>query len=128
MRCVESNEENEQITLFQWAEFAAVRYPELELMYHVPNEGKRSVRTGSRLKKAGLKSGVPDIVLPVARGRYIGLYIELKYGKNKVTENQKNWLRALSEQNHYTAVCYGWEQAKDVIEEYLNLPSASKLI
>ena len=57
MRCVESNEENEQIALFQWAEFAAVRYPELELMYHVPNEGKRSVRTGSRLKKAGLKSG-----------------------------------------------------------------------
>lgn len=128
MRCVESNEENEQIALFQWAEFAAVRYPELELMYHVPNEGKRSVRTGSRLKKAGLKSGVPDIVLPVARGGYIGLYIELKYGKNKITENQKNWLRALSEQNHYAAVCYGWEQAKDVIETYLNFPSASKLI
>lgn len=81
MRCVESNEENEQITLFQWAEFAAVRYPELELMYHVPNEGKRSVRTGSRLKKAGLKSGVPDIVLPVARGRYIGLYIEWRIRK-----------------------------------------------
>lgn len=121
MQYCESNEETEQITLFRWAAFAENKYPELKLMYHVPNEGKRSVRAGSKLKQAGLKSGVPDIVLPVARGGYIGLYIELKYGRNKTTENQKDWLRDLCRQNHLTAVCYGWEQAKDLIESYLNL-------
>lgn len=121
MQGYKSSEETEQINLFRWAAFAENIYPELKLMYHVPNEGKRSAATGSRLKQAGLKPGVPDIVLPVARGGYIGLYIELKYGRNKASENQKNWLRDLGGQNHLTAVCYGWEQAKDLIESYLNL-------
>lgn len=121
MQSYKSCEEIEQISLFQWAAFAENKYPELKLMYHVPNEGKRSAVTGSRLKQAGLKPGVPDIVLPVARGGYIGLYIELKYGKNKVTENQKMWLRELHEQKHLTAVCYGWAQARELIENYLNL-------
>lgn len=121
MQGYKSSEETEQINLFRWATFAENIYPELKLMYHVPNEGKRSAATGSRLKQAGLKSGVPDIVLPVARGGYIGLYIELKYGRNKATDNQKKWLRDLGGQNHLTAVCYGWEQAKNLIESYLNL-------
>lgn len=122
MQHYKSSEETEQINLFRWAAFMENRYPELELMYHVPNEGKRSAVTGSRLKQAGLKPGVPDIVLPVARGGYISLYIELKYGKNKATENQKKWLSGLKQRGHLTAVCYGWEQAKDLIENYLSLP------
>lgn len=122
MQSYKSCEEIEQINLFRWAEFAERIYPELKLMYHVPNEGKRSASTGSRLKQAGLKPGVPDIVLPVARGGYIGLYIELKYGRNKATENQKMWLRELRDQRHLTSVCYGWEQAKDLIESYMKLP------
>lgn len=115
-------EEAEQVALFQWAEFAKVRYPELELMYHVPNEGKRSPVTGARMKRAGLKTGVPDVCLPTAHGGYIGLYIEMKYGKNKPTESQKKWLRALQAQGHMTAVCYSWEQARELIELYLSLP------
>ncbi len=121
MQSCKSSEEIEQISLFRWAAFAENIYPELKLMYHVPNEGKRSAVTGSRLKQAGLKSGVPDIVLPVARGGYIGLYIELKYGRNKTTANQEMWLRNLRDQNHLTAVCYGWEQARELIEKYLKL-------
>ncbi len=116
-------EEAEQVALFQWAEFAKVKYPELELMYHVPNEGKRSPVTGARMKRAGLKNGVPDVCLPTAHGGCIGLYIEMKYGSNKPTESQKKWLRALREQGHMTAICYSWEQARELIEQYLKLPS-----
>ena len=103
-----------------------VKSPEMEKLIsdylNIPNEGKRSRLTGARLKEAGLKSGVPDVCLPVARGGYIGLYIENKYGKNKPTENQKRWLRALRAAGHLVAVCYGWEQAKELIESYLALP------
>ena len=116
------NEENEQSTLFKWAAFAEGKYPELRLMYHIPNEGKRSSVTGARLKQAGLKSGVPDVCLPTAHGGYIGLYIEMKVKPNKPTENQKLWLRALREAGHFTAVCFDWEEAKNLIEEYLSLP------
>jgi len=115
-------EEAEQVALFQWAEFAKVKYPELDLLYHIPNEGKRSPVTGVRLKRAGLRSGVPDVCLPTAHGGYVGMYIEMKYGSNKPTETQKKWLRALREQGHLTAVCYTWEQARKLIEEYIQLP------
>lgn len=91
-------------------------------MYHVPNEGKRSVRTGARLKASGLRAGVPDVCLPVAHGGFIGLYIELKVGTNKPTENQKKWLLALRSAGHLTAVCYGWEEAMRLIVDYINLP------
>ena len=117
-----NNEEAEQTFLFRWATFAEGQYPELRLMYHIPNEGKRSRITGAKMKQAGLRPGVPDICLPTAHGKYIGLYIEMKVKPNKPTENQKSWLRALREAGHMTAVCYSWEEAKNLIEEYLRLP------
>ena len=117
-----TKEEVEQITLFSWAEFAKNKYPELDLMYHVPNEGKRSAAMGARLKAEGLKAGVPDVCLPTAHGGYIGLYIEMKVKPNKPTEQQKKWLRDLRKAGHFTAVCYTWEEAKDLIEEYIRLP------
>ena len=119
---VQSKEENEQAALFRWASYAQTQYDELKLMYHVPNEGKRSAVTGARMKQAGLKPGVPDVCLPTAHGGYVGLYIEMKVKPNKPTENQKQWLRALREAGHFTAVCYTWEEAKNLIEEYLGLP------
>ena len=118
-----TTEECEQIVLFRWAEFSASQNPELELLYHIPNEGKRSAVTGARLKAQGLKSGVPDVCLPTAHGGYIGLYIEMKVKPNKPTENQKRWLRALREAGHMVAVCYGFEEARDLIEKYLRLPN-----
>lgn len=119
---VQQKEENEQTFLFRWAAFAEGQYPELSLMYHIPNEGKRSKATGGRLKAQGLKPGVPDVCLPTAHGGYIGLYIEMKVKPNRPTENQKNWLRALRAAGHLTAVAYDWEEAKNLIEEYLKLP------
>ena len=119
---VQTTEEAEQIALFRWAEFAQAQHEELKLMYHVPNEGKRSAVTGARLKQAGLRAGVPDVCLPTAHGGYIGLYIEMKVKPNKPTDNQKQWLRALRSAGHLTAVCYNWEEAKKLIEEYLSLP------
>lgn len=119
---VQSKEEIEQATLFRWASYAQMQNEELKLMYHIPNEGKRSAAMGARLKAEGLKAGVPDVCLPTAHGGYIGLYIEMKVKPNKPTEHQKQWLRDLRKAGHFTAVCYSWEEAKELIEEYIRLP------
>lgn len=113
------SESVEQQCLFRWAELHTGKYPELSLMFHIPNEGKRSLATGGRLKAEGLKPGVPDICLPVPRGPYHGLYIEMKAGRNRVTENQKWWLNRLSWQGYQTAVCYSCEEAAECIKKYL---------
>ncbi len=115
-------ESREQITLFEWAILQECKYPELELLHHIPNGGKRAKTTAIRLKMEGVKPGVPDVMLPVPRGIYHGLYIELKAGKNKTTEKQDKWLSNLKQQGYYTAVCYGWESASEVLLKYLSLP------
>lgn len=112
----------EQTCLFRWAVYASAKYPELDLMYHIPNEGKRSQIGGAMLKAQGLKAGVPDVCLPVPRGKFHGLYIELKAGKNRATEKQLEWMDKLSAQGYITALCYGWESASETIRKYLEIP------
>ena len=94
------SEEAEQIHLMQWCTWAQSKYPELEAIYHVPNEGKRSAVTGGKLRQMGLRSGVPDICLPVPSGEYIGLYIELKKVGGRLTDNQAVWLEMLERYGH----------------------------
>ena len=74
-------EDAEQRIIFQWAAMETAARPELGLLYAIPNGGKRAIKTAIALKAQGVKSGVPDMCLPVARGAYHGLYIELKRQK-----------------------------------------------
>lgn len=113
------HEGNEQESLFVWAAFARCKLPEIDLLYHIPNGGSRNSIEAANLKKQGVKAGVPDLCLPVPRGKYHGLYIEMKYGKNKTSKNQDIWLENLQKQGYVALVCYGWQEAKEVILKYL---------
>ncbi|MFR8974529.1 MAG: VRR-NUC domain-containing protein [Eubacteriales bacterium] len=114
-----SYEEAEQAAIFEWAEYEKRKYPELELLYHVPNGGKRDAKTAAILKRCGVKAGVPDLVLPVARCGYHGLYIELKVGKNRTSKNQDRWLENLNAQGYKAVVCYGFNETTNMILRYL---------
>lgn len=110
----------EQICLFRWAEYQAGKHPELAYMYHVPNGGMRAITTAKRLRAEGVKSGVPDIVLPVPRGKYHGLYIELKRLRgNTTTPEQDAWLAFLTRQGYLAKVAHGWEEAAEMITAYI---------
>ena len=113
-------ETQDQKLLFEWARLQKGAYPELECMFHIPNEGKRTAQTGERLKAAGLSSGVPDICLPVARCGYNALYIELKRQKGgTLSKNQKLWLERLNKAGNLAVRCNGFYEAKAVIVRYL---------
>lgn len=114
------SESQEQIYLFQWAELNRRRMPELGLLFHVPNGGKRSMATARRLKAEGVKAGVPDLCLPVARGGWHGLFIELKRaGGGRATEQQREWIGALEKEGYRAVVCHGWEAAAEELARYL---------
>lgn len=115
------SESTEQITLIQWCDLNKCVCPELGLIFHIPNGGKRSKTEAKRLKAEGVKAGVPDLFLPVARGKFHGLFIEMKYGNNKATAKQREWIIELNEQGYYATVCYGFEEAKATIESYIKL-------
>lgn len=115
-------EGQEQATLFNWADAQARMgiYPELALMFHIPNGGKRSKAEAGRFRAEGVKAGVPDICLPVPRGKFHGLYIEMKKLKGgTVSREQKEWGAQLARQGYCWKVCHGWAEARDVLTEYL---------
>ncbi len=114
------SESEEQQALFEWVEAHIYKYPVLKAFYHIPNEGRRSKYEGARLKREGLKEGVSDNCLPVRIGYYGSLYIELKKRQGGVvSEAQSEWIELMKEVGNAACVCYGWEQARDKLVEYL---------
>jgi len=113
-------EHEEQAALFEWAEIVRFRYPELWGLAAVPNGGARHKKTGRELKAEGVKAGFPDVILPAARQGYHGLFIEMKRRKHStIGPEQKLWKDYLERQGYRHEFCYGWEEARDVILEYL---------
>lgn len=113
------SERDEQVAIFEWAAFNTGRLPELALLFHVPNGGKRDVVTAARLKAEGVKPGVPDVWLPVPRLGYHGLVIEMKCRGGRVSPEQRDWLDRLHTQHYCVAICYDWQAAAAEIEAYL---------
>lgn len=96
-----------------------------KLIYHVPNGGHRVKAVAAKLKGQGVKAGVPDLVLPIARGGYFGLYIEFKAKPPfdaAVSPSQDAYLHALTEQGYLAIVCRGSIDAVEAIRAYLLLP------
>ena len=109
----------EQTCLFRWA---MMQPPDsgIRLMMHIPNGGYRKPSEAAHFRAMGVRAGVPDIFLPVARGGYHGLWIEMKRRKGgRVSGEQTDWLDALRGQGYFCAVCYGWEEAAKAVTEYV---------
>ena len=113
-------EAQEQEMLFQWAELKSGMYPDLRLMFHIPNGGKRDKVEAAHMKKQGVKSGVPDIFLPVPMWGWHGLFIEMKRADGgRLSKEQRRYIKELSDQDYNVQVCHGFDEASQVILDYL---------
>lgn len=113
-------EEDEQITLFEWAGRMTYTYPELRWLYHVPNGGSRGKAEAGRFKAMGVKSGVPDVALDIPRGGLHGLRVEMKRRDGgKLSDAQREWIDHYNAIGYRAVVCHGWQEAAKAIEEYL---------
>ncbi|WP_054926160.1 VRR-NUC domain-containing protein [Pseudomonas sp. NBRC 111142] len=117
-------EGQEQVALMQELQ---LRYPQAyKLIYHVPNGGHRHKLVAAKLKGQGVKAGVPDLVLPMARGGYFGLYIEFKAKPPfdaEVSPSQDAYIHALNAQGYLAIVCRGSIDAVEAIRAYLLQPA-----
>lgn len=115
-------EAQEQIAVIKWTQQSSIRnlFPDLKLLFHVPNENK-DVKQVKIAKALGVKKGVPDLFLPVARGDYHGLAIEMKAETGRPSEAQKWWVRELANQGWKAMVCHGHDEAIAVLTWYMNL-------
>ena len=109
-----SPEEDLQIAIMDFARLNAGWTPDLLTLIHIPNGGFRTGREAGRLKLAGVKSGVSDLHLPPKWDRK-GLWLELKAGKNKPTDDQERWMRLMADRGQQTAVARSLEGAASVL-------------
>ncbi|MGX1087442.1 VRR-NUC domain-containing protein [Pseudomonas sp. AP3_22 TE3818] len=102
-----------------------LRYPAVfELIYHVPNGGHRVKAVAGKLKAQGVKAGIPDLVLTMARGGFFGLYIEFKAtppNDAAISPSQQERIRKLNEQGYLAMVCRGHFDTIEQIRAYLRL-------
>ena len=89
------------------------------MMFAIPNGGLRNIKVAVKLKAEGVKSGVPDIFLAYPSRGMHGMFIEMKVGRNKPTENQRDYMFSLSAAGYYCTTCYGADEALAEILWYL---------
>lgn len=121
-------ETQHQINVVKWSQQPHIRecWPELALLFHIKNETTEGAQRVAVDRAMGVKKGVPDLFLPVARGQYHGLFIELKNETGRVNDAQEWWGTKLTENGYFWEVCHGWESATRVIEWYLSLKNAPR--
>jgi len=120
-------EQNMQIAFFEWARWNERQMPELKLMHHIPNGGKRSKAEAAIFKSMGVRSGVPDVFLPAGHGIYHRLYIEFKTDEGSPSKNQIEFKQSLQEAGYFACVCRDVAKAIEITNEYLRLPKVNIL-
>ena len=114
-------EATEQRRIIAYCQSMSAYNEDYKMIYHIPNEGKRKERTGSNLKREGMKKGVPDLCIAVPKFNLHGLYIELKLdSKKKISEEQIEWIEDLRKRGYAATVCYGADEAMTLITAYIN--------
>jgi hypothetical protein len=95
---------------------------ELAYLFAIPNGGWRHPATAARLREEGVRAGVWDLCLPVPRGEYVGLWLETKAGKNRLTPEQDAWGRAMRRLGFRCEVYRDWVEGSRIVLDYLGLP------
>lgn len=134
------SEHHEQALVVKWAVTQLLDYPELDCLFAIPNLGvkfdgdeRRGYALMARMKAQGLRPGMPDLCLPVARGGYNALFVEMKRIKLRETKTkgvvlekthptplQVEWHDKLRITGNLVLVCYTAEEAERALLDYLD--------
>jgi hypothetical protein len=89
--------------------------------FAIPNGGGRKRAQAGMLKAEGVKAGISDILLALARGGLHGLFIEMKplHG-GRHEKHQKAWIDESNELGYEACFCHGAADAYDVWKRYLD--------
>lgn len=99
----------------------AADFPEITLLHAIPNGDWRGFGTGIKLKAQGVLPGIPDLFLPVPRGDFHGLYIELKKANGSVKPAQWEMMAALHSQGFQVRLTNHLGTALQIISDYLRM-------
>lgn len=111
-------EYQECVTLAQWLDYL-VQQGKVHVYSHTAQETfTKSWKQKGKNKAMGVRPGVPDYIILTPKAV---LFIEMKRKQgNKPTEHQKKWIAKINNSEYTIAsVCYGFDEAKEFVEEHL---------
>lgn len=125
-----------QCALMCWVALNTPTNPDLAGLFAIPNGGERNPAVAARLRAEGVRAGVPDLFLPLAREtqtrsksgdtvvirveRFNGLFIEMKKPKTgKLSPGQLACHNLLTQRGYKVVTCWGWQEARDTLLWYL---------
>lgn len=114
----EPSEHQIQASFIRWCELMSSKYEGLDKIFAIPNGGKRNKFVAMKLKREGVRAGVPDLFLPVSKIGYHGLFIEFKTPKNKQTTTQRQYAEYLIDAGYAYYVVRSLESAIVLIRSY----------
>lgn len=111
------NEEKLQTACIKWFDLA---HPELRLLlHHSPNGGARTAYEGMAFKRMGTRAGFPDLILLKPVGNCPFLCVEMKSGKGRQTDTQREYQKAVESVGARYVVCRDVAEFISAIGDYL---------
>ena len=92
-----------------------------DYLFAIPNGGFRTKTTASKLKAEGVKPGVWDLMLPLARRGQHALWVEMKAPDGRPSADQLTWGEKMQRAGYGLAICYSVDDAIREIKAYLDL-------
>ena len=110
------SEHDQQVAVVEWCKLHGVP------IFAIPNGGKRSKSEACRFAMEGVSAGVPDLFIPVPRGGYHGLFIEMKdVNGRRPRRSQMEWLDLLNANGYAAYWSRGAGPAINLIRRYTSL-------
>lgn len=121
------SEHTHQCEYFNWLHFLSGLPPSItDLIYAVPNGGYRRPKEAVRLKAEGVKPGIPDINIDVARRGFHGARIEMKKGDGTLSPEQVRTHSRLRDAGYFVVTCHSAAAAIEETEYYFELSNTQR--
>ena len=111
-------EDKIQTVCVKWFDY---QYKHLKPLLYMNYNNPRNKIQGAKLKKMGMRKGIPDLFLALPRGLYSGLYIEIKTPKGVLSKSQKEYSVTLQNAGFHWVMCRSFDEFKKEIEKYLEV-------
>ncbi len=110
-----------QCAVIEWARLHETKWPALRLLHAIPNGGARHPAVAAKMKREGVRPGMPDLHLPIAAHGYNGLYIEMKAPSRRsaTTTAQREIMALLVDAGHRVEVCDSQDEAIALLRWYV---------
>ncbi|MFJ1490742.1 VRR-NUC domain-containing protein [Capnocytophaga canis] len=106
---MKQHESKLQSACVRWFKY---QYPQY-LIFAVPNGGSRNTLEAKRLQQEGVLAGVSDLIV-IAPNKT--LFIEMKHGKGKQTDKQKEFQKQVQQLGFSYFVCNSFDKFQNIIE------------